>query len=203
MSDAQIVKLIIGGILLFVLPLSACSTAAEETLIPPTHTPVPPTATATSIPPTETPVPPTNTPTPVPPTPTFTPFPAGQGIITLGSYQIEIIRVGILAGHVFADSATFNCGSGTQFVPLEPHPSLNMMTVSLRLVSGDLESFSGYVCQVLEPDGSLVEIETIQACEDGVSWYLRVPSTDPNLVVQCPDGGPIDLSPLVEVQTLN
>ena len=203
MSHTRIVKMLIVAMLLFALPLTACGAAAEETPIPATNTPIPPTDTATAVPPTDTPVPPTDTPTPVPPTPTFTPFPAGRGIVTFGEYQIEITGVQILDGYVFAESAAFSCSSGTVFIPLEPHPNLNSMTVSLQLVSGDLESFSSYLCQVLEPDGSLVDIETIQACENGVSWYLRVPSTDPNLTVQCPDGGPIDLSPLVEVQILN
>jgi hypothetical protein len=138
----------------------------------------------------------------VPPTPTFTPFPADQGIITLGEYQIEIISVGIVDGYIFAGSPSFSC-SGTQFFSLEPHPSLNSMSVYIQLISGDLGSFSDYACQVLEPDGTLVDIWAIQACDDGVSWFLQVSSTDPNLILLCPDGGPIDLSPLVEIQTIN
>ncbi len=70
-------------LLIVVLILSACSSAtpvpptdtpvsptATNTPVPPTDTPVPPTATNTPVPPTETPIPPTATNTPVPPTET-------------------------------------------------------------------------------------------------------------------------------------
>jgi hypothetical protein len=193
----MIAALIVVGTL-----LAACGATVEETPIPPTATKPPPTATITPIPPTDTPVPPTDTPTPVPPTPTFTPFPADQGSITLGSYQIEILRADILDGYVIREDVDFTCSPGTTFLPIVSDPKLNSLTVNIYLLDGDRESFARYACQVLEPDGNLILIENILVCQEVVSWELNVSSTDPNLMVYCPDGGPIDLAPVVEIEII-
>jgi hypothetical protein len=190
-------------VLLVLFALSACGTTQEATPILPSSTPVPPTATQTPIPPTDTPVPPTDTPTPIPPTPTFTPFPADQGAVTLGSFQIEIATATILDGYIIQEDASLSCTSGANFVPLTKDPKLNLLTVYFHLLSGELEDIATYACQVMEPDGTLLEIEHIMACNDGITWFLLVSSTDPELTIYCPDGGPIDLSPLVEVQTMH
>jgi hypothetical protein len=190
-------------VLLVLLALSACGTTEEATPIPPSDTPVPPMATQTPIPPTNTPVPPTNTPTPIPPTPTFTPFPADQGAVTLGSFQIEIATVTILDGYTIQDDASLSCTSGANFIPLKKDPNFNLLTVYFHLLSGELDDIATYACQVMEPDGTMREIEHIMACSDGITWFLPVSSTDPDLTVYCPDGGPIDLSPMVEVQTMH
>jgi hypothetical protein len=67
----------------------------------------------------------------------------------------------------------------------------------LNLLEGDPASFSGYICQVVEPDGRMVPIERIEENQGQIFWLVQVFSTEPNLLVVCPGGEVLDLAPLL------